>query len=279
MMKINPSYLKVVLAAIIWGSSGVFIKYLNLHPFVITFFRVGVPVLFIGVFTNWKDLRILRFTSRLLIIASFLNVIRLVFYFIGFLNAPIGNAIIILYTWPIFAVLFSRLYLLEPLPLRNLLLLFLAFSGIVLVHLDKEISLSNDEFVGTMSMLVSSLFYAITVVIFKKESPAHSNWSIVFHQNFVGALIFAMVFLFFPEKPDWDMSLIAILYAFLVGVIGFGLFFSALKEVKASNASLMAYIEVVSAVIFGIIFFNEALTWNVIAGGILIIGSSTLLRK
>ncbi|MFP4605037.1 MAG: DMT family transporter, partial [Bacteroidales bacterium] len=180
MLKINPSYLKIILAAVIWGSSGVFIKYLNLHPFVITFFRVGIPVLFIGVFTNWKDLRIIRLTSRLLILASFLNVIRLVFYFIGFLNAPIGNAIIILYTWPIFAVLLSRLYLVEPLPLRNLLLLFLAFSGIVLVHLDKEISLSNEEFAGTMSMLVSSLFYAITVVIFKKESPSHSNWSIVF---------------------------------------------------------------------------------------------------
>ncbi|MFO8234365.1 MAG: DMT family transporter [Bacteroidales bacterium] len=279
MIKMNGSYLKIILAAIIWGSSGVFIKFLNLHPFVITFFRVAVPVLLIGVFTNWKNLRIIRLTSGLLVFASFLNVIRLVFYFIGFLNAPIGNAVIILYTWPIFAVLLSRLYLFEPLPLKNILLLVLAFSGIVLIHIDKQISFDNDEFIGTMAMLLSSVFYAITVVIFKKESPAYSNWSIVFHQNFIGALVFTVIFLFYPEKPPLDLSLVAFLYAILVGVIGFGLFFSALKEIKASNASLVAYIEVISAVIFGIVFFNETLSWNVIGGGILIIGSSMLLKK
>ncbi len=279
MVKLNPSYLKILLAAVIWGSSGVFIKYLDLHPFVLSFFRVVVPVILVGVFTRFKDLKTLKIASRVLIIASFLNVIRLVFYFIGFLNAPIGNAVIILYTWPLFAVLLSRVYLFEPLPLKNILLLVFAFAGIIFIHLDKEISFNNEVFVGTMAMLLSSLIYAVTVVMFKREAPRYSNWSIVFHQNFIGAVVFTIVFIVFPEKPELDKSIIAVVYALLVGLVGYGLFFSALKNIKASTASFMAYIEVISAIIFGIYLFNETLTWNVLLGGLMIIGSSILLKK
>jgi drug/metabolite transporter (DMT)-like permease len=279
MLKYNAPYLKIILAAIIWGSSGAFIKYLDLHPFVLTFYRVAVPVVLIGMFTRWKDVRSIRVSSRVLIIASFLNVIRLVFYFIGFLNAPIGNAVIILYTWPVFAVLLSRFYLYEPLPLKNIVLLAIAMTGIVFIHLDKQISFDNEVFVGTMAMLLSAFVYAVTVILYKKESPKYSNWSIVFHQNFIGAVVFTVVFLFFPENPGLEKNVMAIIYGFLVGVIGYGLFFSALKEIKASSASFIAYIEVISAVLFGIYLFNETLTWNVITGGALIIGASILLKK
>jgi drug/metabolite transporter (DMT)-like permease len=233
----------------------------------------------VGVFTRFKDLKSLKITSRVLIIASFLNVIRLFFYFVGFLNAPIGNAVIILYTWPLFAVLLSRFFLFEPLPLKNILLLVVAFTGIIFIQLDKRISFDNEVFVGTMAMLLSSLVYAVTVILFKKEAPRYSNWSIVFHQNFIGAVVFTLVFIVFPEKPVLEKSVVSVVYALLVGLIGYGLFFSALKKIKASTASFMAYIEVISAVIFGIYLFNETLTWNVITGGVMIIGSSILLKK
>ena len=279
MVKQNAPYLKIILAALIWGSSGAFIKYVDLHPVVLTFFRVAVPVLLIGLFTNWKDVKTISLGSRILIIASSLNVIRLILYFIGFLNAPIGNAVIILYTWPVFAVLLSRFYLYEPLPVKNILLLIVAMTGIVFIHLDKRISFDNEVFIGTTAMLLSAFVYAVTVVLYKKESPKYSNWSIVFHQNFIGAVVFTVIFLFFPEKPNLEENMIAVLYAFLVGVIGYGLFFSALKEIKASTASVMAYIEVISAVLFGVYLFNETLTWNVVIGGLLIIGTSFLLKK
>ena len=45
----NP-YLEVILAAVIWGSSGVFVKLINLNPFVISFFRTAIPMLVLSVY-------------------------------------------------------------------------------------------------------------------------------------------------------------------------------------------------------------------------------------
>ena len=279
MVKFNTSYLKILLAAIIWGSSGAFIKYIDLHPYLITFFRTAVPVVLIGSFSNWKDLRTIFTASRLMFFASLLNAVRLIFYFIGFTYAPIGNAVIILYTWPVFALVLSRIYLKEPLPPKNIVLLIISMIGIGFIYIDKEIAFDNEVFLGMLAMLFSSFIYALTVIIFKKESPNFSNWSIVFHQNFVGAVLFTIIFITFPEKPDTTQSLVSVVYAVLIGIAGYGLFFSALRKIKASSASFIAYIEVVSGIMFGVFLFNETLTWNVILGGLLIIGSSILLKK
>src|SRR6056297_1839441 len=96
--KVDTNYLKVVIAAIIWGSSGAFVKYLGLPAPVISFFRLGVPTLFLGLYFLARRQPIFKDNIRLLLIASVLNAVRLFFYFIGFLKAPIGNAIMILYT-------------------------------------------------------------------------------------------------------------------------------------------------------------------------------------
>mgnify|MGYP000279384716 CR=1 FL=1 len=277
--KIDSNYLKIVVAAIIWGSSGAFIKYLSLPAPVISFFRLGIPTLFLGIYFLVRREPIFRNNVAILLVASVINAVRLFFYFIGFLEAPIGNAIMILYTWPVFAVVFSHLFLKEALPGINKLLLLMALAGIVLIYSDKPVSLDNGVFWGMSAMLISAVLYASTVVIFKRESHKYTHLQIVFFQNLVGALLFLPFFLGGLEQLTLHKTSVASGYAFAVGVIGYGLFFFSLKRLKASNASFLTYIEVPAAVLFGVFLFHETLGWNDILGGLLIIAASVLLRK
>jgi len=274
-----PDNLKIVLAAIIWGSSGAFIKYLDLSPGLISFFRVALPVIFFGIWFLFKREKVFGNGIKILLIASLINAVRLFFYFIGFLNAPIGNAVIILYTYPVLAVLFSRFFLKEPLPYFNMFLLVVAMVGVVLVFSDKPIHFGNQVFLGMTAMLFSAALNAAMVVIFKHQSTKFSSPQIVFFQNFVGAICF-LPFLFTGlDQLTLHKFSVASIYAVLVGVIGFWLFFHALKKIFASTASFLSYIEVVSGILFGVFLFNEVLTWNEIMGGTMIIGASVLLRK
>ena len=145
--------------------------------------------------------------------------------------------------------------------------------------MNKEINFANKDFLGMSAMLLSAIIYSSTIVIFKKESNNYSKFETIFYQNLVGAIIF-LPFIFinqpFPTVPQISVALI---YAILIGLIGFGLFFSALKQIKASTASFLSYTEVISAILFGTILFNEVLTWNIIVGGLLIISSTILIRK
>jgi drug/metabolite transporter (DMT)-like permease len=154
-----------------------------------------------------------------------------------------------------------------------------AAAGIVLVYLDKEFSFSNRDFAGMAAMLVSALATAVFMVVFKKSTERYSNPELIFHQNIVGAAIF-LPFLFI-DMPALNIVRLGTVtfYSLLVGVIGFALYFPALKKAKVSTVSFLAYFEPVSAILFAAILLGEGITWNMAAGGLLIIGSAILLKK
>jgi drug/metabolite transporter (DMT)-like permease len=61
--------------------------------------------------------------------------------------------------------------------------------------------------------------------------------------------------------------------------LGFGLFFYGLRSVEASRASFLTYVEVVSGIFFGMVFFHERLSWNIVAGGSLVLLSALALSR
>ncbi len=274
----NP-VLKVVLATFIMGSSGVFIKYLQLPPIVLAFFRVAIPTILLFLYFRWQQVNVFRYPIRWMLLGSLLNAIRIYFYINSFVYTGLANAVIILYSWPVFTMIFSRLILGEKIPLRNAIILWLPVFGILLIFYNQPFSVENDDFIGMSSMLFSAIIYAFTVVIFKKESKHYSGFETVFFQNLVGS------FVFFPFLFLTDFALTAIntgvllLFTVSIGVIAFGLFFSALKSMKASIVSFLSYLEVLIATAYGIVLYGEKLSWNLIVGGCLIILSTLLLKK
>ncbi len=278
MIKLNP-YFEIILAGIIWGLSGIFVKILPLPATTITFFRLAVPTIILLIYLKIKKTPLFTGNNKPLLIASTLNAVRVFLYTIGFIFTTIGNGVIILYTWPIFTTLLSMIYLKEKVQKRTFLLLTIAFAGIIVIYSNHKFSFSNKDFIGMTAMLLSSLIYTITIIIFKKELPKYTPIETIFYQNFVGAIIF-LPFLF-SNKPFPTLSQISIgtIYGIVIGIIGFILFFAGLKKLKTSTASFLTYIEVVSAIIFGIIIFKETITWNMIAGGLLIITSTILIKK
>ncbi len=277
-MVLNP-YLETILAGLIWGSTGLFIKYLNLPPTTITFFRLAIPTIILFIFLIIKKVKLFQGNNKLILLASTLNAGRVFLYTVGFTFASIGNAIIILYTWPIFTTIFSVLFLKEKVPKRTFFLLFIALIGTILIYINKEFSLSDNNFMGMMAMLLSAAIYALTVIIFKKESEKYTKYETIFYQNIIGSIIFIPFIFINKPVPTLPQVGIGIAYGIIIGIVGFILFFSALKKIKASTVSFLSYTEVVSAIILSVIFFQETLTWNMIAGGLLIILATSLIKK
>lgn len=277
-MKLNP-YLAVVLAATIGGSSGIFIKLLNLSPTSITFFRLFIPVAVLLVYFYWKKVRLFQGNYKIMLVASGLNAVRIFLYMVAYLYTSIGNAVILLFTWPIFATIFGAIFLKEKVSKRTALLIGMAFVGIIIMYSNKEISFGSNDFVGMGAMLLSAIIFSITVVIFKKELKNYSKTETIFYQNLLGAIVFLPFIFINKPLPTITQVSMASIYAFLVGIIGFLLLFYALKKLKMSHYSLLTYWEVPAALIFGVIFFKEVITLNMIFGGALIIVAGLLLRK
>ena len=87
----------------------------------------------------------------------------------------------------------------------------------------------------------------------------------------------------FIEKPFLIPSLpITWVAALWLGVLGSGLamlmFYYLLHEVGPTRATLVTYLFPVGGVIFGVIFLNEQLSWQLLVGTLLVIASLVVVN-
>ena len=163
-------YLAVLAAAALAGSSGVFVKYMEMPATSMAFIRTAVPVLILGVVMAIKGIALFRGNYRPMLWASFLNMLRMYLFFVAFIYGSIANVVLILFTWPIFVTILSAIFLKEIVSRKTWSLLAVAFTGIIIVFSNQELNFSNKDFIGMAAALGTAAVYAMTVVIFKKAS-------------------------------------------------------------------------------------------------------------
>ncbi len=277
-MKLNP-YLSLIIATTIGAACGVIIKTMEVSLFTFTAFRMFIPVSVLFLYFKYKKIVFVKQNVKMMLFASLLSALRIYLFFLAYKYTSITNGVIILYTWPIFATLFGSVYLKEKVTKKVFSLILLAFAGIIVMYSNQDISLESEDFIGMMSMLASALLFAITSVIFKKESQYYTPIETIFYQNIIGVFIFIPIALIYDPIPTITDLSVSIAFGFCVGIGGFIFLYYALKNLKMSHFSLLAYWEIIAAFIFSILFFNEAITLHALAGGSLILLAGILLKK
>ncbi len=272
--------LALICATAIGASSGLYIKGLSMSSFALSGFRLGVPFLLILPFVIRKKMLLGPAEHRFkLWSASLLNAVRMLLYILAFKLTTMGNAIVLLYLWPIFALLFrcigARTW---PRP-GQVLILVTAFAGVVIMNLHRDFSLQGKDLPGSLFMMLSALILAGTLIIFKSTLQHMSETDTLFYQNGLGALIF-LPFLF-AEMPSVPLThlMLGIFYGFLVGVCAFGLFFYALKRLPVFHYSAMTYMEVFFGLLFSLVILREGLTVNLALGVLMVLTASFLAQQ
>ncbi|MGM5484733.1 MAG: DMT family transporter [Nanobdellota archaeon] len=271
-------YLLLLLGMIIASSSGVFIKIIDLPATSIAFFRFIVPLVISFIVIRYKGIKLFTGRYRTMLLASFLNALRLIFYFVAYIYTTMTNSIIMLFTWPIFAAIFGVYILKENITRKQIMLFALAFIGIIVMNLGKELSFDNRDFIGMGAMLISAVVLSLTNISYKKVISTFSNWETIFYQNLFGAFIFLPFIIFNSPGPTNEQISLGLLYSFLIGIVAFYIFFSAMRKLKMIEYSLLKYMEVVFNILFGFLIFGDKITLQVVIGGGLIIFSGMLLR-
>jgi len=270
-------YIFTLLAATIGAASGIIIKTAALPSTTMSFFRLVVPVAVLFFYLRYKKIKLFRGDYRMMLVSSVLNAIRMWFYILAFDYTTVGNGTIVLFTWPMFATLFGWMFLKERIEKITLGLMAVSFLGVVIVYINKNISFQDADFLGMTIMLSSAVIFALTTIIFKKESQYYTKEETVFYQNLAGAVIFFPFVFINKYHPTILQITLGVSYGFWVGVVAFILFFYSLKRLNIAHYSILTYWEVPCAAILGWIFFKESITWNVIVGGGLVVISGVLL--
>ncbi|MBN2014186.1 MAG: DMT family transporter [Candidatus Altiarchaeota archaeon] len=207
------------------------------------------------------------------------------------LGVPIAVAVLLLYTEPLWTVLFAKPFLGEPVTRDKLSAILLSFVGVFIV-VDPRLFGGVAGNFGLFLALLSGVFLSLWV-IYSRESELHKQHH--FTTTFA-SMVFPLfwLLLFFPVLSFFvnDSSIIGFslgfplmypvfffLYVFVAFIIPDTLFYTGLDFVSASRAGVIMPLEPISATLLACVFFQQPITLNIVAGGALILLSNYLIVR
>lgn len=267
---------------LIWSSSFLWIEIAlrEVGPLTLVAFRAffgllfGLAVLFIQkvpfprTWKEWGPLIALGITN-----------IALPFFLISWGQKSIdsGVASILDATVPLFTILVAHFMLHDDkMTTPKVLGLLTGFSGVVLLML-KDIGNGTSSILGQLAVILACVFYAASTIIarkFTEEMPAiyRSMGPLA-----AATLLMSLAAALFEKPlqiPTLPITWVALIW---LGVLGSGLAFLMafylIHEIGPTRATMVTYLMPLGGVTLGVVFLNEPLTWQVVAGAVLIIFS------
>lgn len=268
--------LLILLATIIWWSTGVFVKSLHLPATTIVVFRLGIPLLCVTMYLLYTQKGFGLYGNRLAWKFSTGNAIRMLLYYIGFNLTTVANAVIGLYTRPLFAAIIEY-YRTKKITPIVLLCTLLWLGWVIVTCLDKSFWTQPLQMIWFFAITISAVISALQRFQQKDLMIHADNIQMVFYQSLVGAIFF-LPFLFINKPmPTIQQSGIAVIFSLLIGIAGFYLYFSWLRKVSIAYMSVLSYFEVISAIIFAYFIIHEVPSGYTLIGGTIIIVSILIM--
>ena len=277
-------YALVCVAPIIWGASGVFVRWTHLagHEQVLIFYRSLFAVAFYSIVMLATRRRI-EFKPKgqapLLITSGLLAAAFAFCVFKAYNLLPIGVATFILYLFPVLVAVMAPLLLKEKTERGTFLCLAIALAGTAVLSWGQVGGGGSSSAKGLALAFSSAVFWGLLMLIWKKLRETLSSLTIGFWTNTVAAVVtagFAIPLTWIVTPKGW--AAIGVFGTVSFGVAGL-IYFYALKRVKAQDAALLSYIEPVSAMIFGFALLSESPNWQDLVGAVLILAAGALLLR
>ncbi|AMQ18787.1 EamA family transporter [Thermococcus peptonophilus] len=273
----KKGYLFVFLAASMWGTLGIFAKYLDsfgLTPFTMVFYRVVFALFLLGTYIKLKGIgfSIERSRLRFYVLYGFFSIF--LFYTLYFYTVTISSvsfAVLLLYTAPMYSIILGRLIFNEKITKEKLTALVMVTIGVFLVNGFGASFSAKALLFGLLSGFTYALYGVLAKFAVRKEEPEKA----LFY-----TLLFGLMFL--APFSDFSVPTGAIPYLFALALfptfLGYVLYNHALKEVEVSRASIVATVEPVVAIFLAFLLFGEKLGSVQLLGAALIIGGSIIVH-
>jgi len=288
-MKINGN-LKVILAMALFGSIGVFVKNINLPSMEIAFLRsaiAGIALILWGMMASGgkgkaseSDIKNVfqdRKSFLYLAASGALLGINWVMVFQAYKYTTLSNANLVYYFSPVFVILFSPFLFNEKLTKVKVISVLVAVGGLAMILFNQPQNTggSYNHLLGVAYALAGGSMYAVMIFLNKKienvSGPDRTKIQIT------AAALVLLPFVIFRNQihiANIKMLVFILILGLVHTAFGLSLYFSAMNDVKAQNIALFSYIDPISAVIWGVLIFQDNINAFQIFGGLLILVST-----
>ena len=280
----GSGYGLVLISAVLWGMLPIFTRKLygnGWSPQVVSAMRayLGAVITLVTLILNGtlsrfrvKDIPFYLLYGTLGISGCFLA------YGISIQMNSTAVAAVLLYTGPAFVNIFERIFYKKRLTWVKILSLIITFAGCAMVVGLYDLSTVTDNLLGIVVGLLSGICYSMTTVIgekAKEKYPGSVNGRLIL-------LFGAFAFLF--VAPPWNMPvfgggdwLLFVCLAVFGSVLPYTCYLAGIDfGVEGGVASIVATLEPVMAIVFGVTLLGDSLEWPQILGIAVVIAGVVL---
>ena len=259
----NKAIALVFASAILWSTSGLFIKIIDLNPFTIAGFRGAIAAVMLLSLLN----KSIRFTWSLPQIAGALCYAgAMITFVVATVMTTAANAILLQYTMPVFTALFGLWLLKERVSRFDWGVIIIVICGMALFFLDR---LTPGGMWGNFIAIFSAVFFALLIIFMRMQKSGSPVETVI-----LGNVITALVCLpFILQEPPTAISLPPLFY---LGIFQLGLPFllysTAIKHLTAIDAVLIQTIEPLLNPVWVFLIIGETPgSWAIIGGAVVLI--------
>lgn len=287
----RTGYLLAILAALAWAGTSPGLGYLlntyAIPPLTLALWRDGFIALVCGAALlllrpQWLRLSAREWRGFALAGMVSVGIYHALFVWSIALNGA-AMGIVLIYTYPAFVTLGSRLVFGEPISVRQLIGLLLALTGCVLVVGAYNPAVWQTTWLGLLVGLGSAATHAVYVLFNQRSIAKHSPWVGLTLTMVFGTLTLLVLTLVFNgpagviavEPSPWPwLLMLAIALGPTLG--GYALFTSSLRYIPGWAASLIVVLEIPTATLLAVALLGERLAWPQILGMLLILTAAIL---
>ena len=278
-MEKTSSKIYYIISLVIFGTIGVFVKFIPLSSGEIALYRAVLASLMLLIFLLATKQKIIfkniKSQLPLLFISGAFIGFNWIFLFEAYNYTTVSVATISYYFAPVLVTLVSPIIFKEKMTAKNIICFIFSTIGLVLITGIGDLSSGKSHLIGVAFGLGAALLYA-SIIIINKLIKNVQGVTRTFIQ-FVSAIVVLLPYV--ALTSGFNISTLnanGLIVLLIVGLVHTGvtycMFFSSLKDLKGQQVAILSYIDPLVAVLLSVVALGEKLTLLQALGGLLVLG-------
>ena len=255
----------------------------GINTTTVLFYRYGLAVILLGLFmaVKRKSFSITLKEFVILVPLGVLFALSSLTLFASFHFMDAGVASTLLFVYPVMVAIIMAIFFKERITFVTVLSILLSLSGIALLYRGGDGGVLDTT--GVLLVMLSSLTYALYIVIVNKSSLRMSSLKLTFYVLLVGVLFITSCSFFGDGEARIQilttpsMWLHASILAVFPTIVSLLLMVVAVHEIGSTPTAVIGALEPLTAVMLGVTLFGEELTLRLSVGITLILSAVILI--
>ena len=280
----NKAKIMLLVSMVIYGTIGIFRRYVPLPSGMMALFRAVIGLLFLLLVIKVSGQKIsvqaIKKNFKILCISGMVMGVNWILLFEAYRYTSVATATLCYYMEPIFVILASSILLKEKMSGKKKICSLVAFVGMVLVSGVLQVGISNlSELKGIFLVLGAGLLYA-TVILLNKQFKEIEAYDKTITQLAAAAVVLLPYTLAAEDMSGVVVTPLVVVMMVIVGIvhtgIAYALYFGSMGSLKAQTIALFSYVDPVVAVLLSTLLLGENIGVSGFIGAVLILGSTMI---